>query len=119
MQWSADAAPISTATLHARPATELVGVDAQAEPGVAARGEHRPGLVGVERAALAEDVDPAGERRAGVEHLAADELDVVVRAVLVLGRQQMGAEEGDVVGQLRGDLAEPPLAARRRARSRT
>ena len=94
---------------HARARAELVAVHAQAEPGGAARLEHRARLVGVERALLAEDVDPAGERRAGGEHLAADELDVVVGAALVLGRDDVGAEEGDVVGELRGDLAAAAL----------
>ena len=90
--------------LHAGARAELVAVDAQAEPGGAARLEHGARLVGVERAVLAEDVDPAGERRAGREHVAGDERDVVVGR-LVAGRDDVGAEEGDVVGQLGGDLA--------------
>ena len=56
---------------HARARPELVAVDAQPEPGGAAGLEHGARLVGVERALLAEDVDPAGERRAGGEHVAA------------------------------------------------
>ena len=42
-------------------------------------------------------------RSAGREHLAADEIDVVVGAPLVLGRDDVGAEEGDVVGERSGD----------------
>ena len=49
---------------HARTRAELVGVDPRAEPGGDAGPQHRRGLVGVERAALAEHVDPAGVRRA-------------------------------------------------------
>ena len=48
-------------------------------------------------------------RRAGVEHLAADELDVVVGATVVLARDEMRAEEGDVVGELGGEPAEALL----------
>ncbi len=91
----------------ARPRPELVAVDPEAEPGGAAGLEHRARLVGVERALLAEDVDPAGERRARLEHLADHERDVVV------GRgvrgDDVGAEEGDVVGEARGDLAAAAL----------
>ena len=90
MQWSTDAAPISTASCDARARAELVAVHAQAEARGAAGLEHRARLVGVEGAALAEDVDPARVRRAGGEHLAADELDVVVGAALVLGRERRG-----------------------------
>ena len=82
---------------------ELVAVDAQPESGVAARREHRTRLLGVEGAALAEDVDPAGVAPARVEHRAADELDVLVGTAGVLGGDEMGAEEGDVLGELSGD----------------
>ena len=99
VQWSTEAAPSSTASRTPGPGSELVAVHAQAEAGGRARLEHGPRLVGVERALLAEDVDPAAVRRAGGEHLAADELDVLVGAALVLGRDDVGAEEGDVVGQ--------------------
>ena len=63
--------------------------------------EDRAGLVAVERAALAEDVDPARVRRAGVEHLALHELDVGVG--VVLGRDHVCAQEGSLVGARRGD----------------
>ncbi|MGH2985353.1 MAG: imidazolonepropionase, partial [Solirubrobacterales bacterium] len=49
------------------------------EAGRPARLEHRPRLLAIESAALAEDVDPAAERSAGGEHLAADQVHVVVR----------------------------------------
>ncbi len=55
--------------LHSGTGTQLVGVDAQSEPLGAARAEDRARLVGVERAPLAEDVDPAGVGRALLEHL--------------------------------------------------
>ena len=84
---------------HARPRAELVAVHAQPEPGGAAGLEHRARLVLVERAVLAEDVDPARVRRAGGEHLAAHERDVVVGATLVLGGDDVGAEERHVVGE--------------------
>ena len=91
--------------LDARAGAELVAVDAQAEPGGAAGLEHGARLVGVERALLAEDVDPARERRARSEHVAGDERDVVV-GVGARG-DDMGAEERDVVGEPGGDLAAP------------
>ena len=90
---------------HPLPRPELVAVQAQAEPGGAARLEHRPALLGGEGAGLAEGVDPAAARRAGGEHLAADERHVGVGVGLELGRDDVGAEEGDVVGELRRHLA--------------
>jgi hypothetical protein len=95
--------------LHARAWAELVAVHAQAEAGRPSRLEHRARLLDVERAVLAEDVDPARVRRAGAQHVAGDERDVVVRPVRVLGRDDVRAEERDVVGELRRDLAAAPL----------
>ena len=109
MQWSTDAAPHLDRELHAGAEAELVAVHAQAEPRVAARLEHGARLVGVEGALLAEDVDPARVGPARVEHLAADQLDVVVRAAVVLGRHGVRSEEGHVVGQLGGDRARAAL----------
>ncbi len=63
---------------HARARAELVAVHAQAEPGGAARLEHRARLLGVERAVLAEDVDPARVRRARRSMSPQHERDVVV-----------------------------------------
>ena len=98
--------------LHARPEPELVAVHAQAEARVAASLEHRAGLVDVERTLLAEHVDPARDGPAGVQHLAADELHVVVRPPLVLGRHRVRSEEGHVVGQLGSDGARAALGLR-------
>jgi len=78
------------------PATgaQLVPVQAKAEPGGAARLEHRPTLVDIERADFAEGVDPLRMRRRGGEHLATHEVDVVVGTTGKLARQQVRAEEG-------------------------
>ena len=54
--------------LHARAVAELVGVHARGQAALEAGGEDRARLVAVEGALLAEDVDPAGVGRAGVEH---------------------------------------------------
>ena len=96
--------------LHAGAGAELVGVQAEAEAGGPAGLEHGPALVGVEGALLAEGVDPAGVGGAGREHLAADQVDVVVGPALELGRDDVGAEEGGLVGQL-------PATCRQRASS--
>ena len=55
-------APELDGELHARSEPELVGVQAHAEPGRSTRLEHGAALVGVERAVLAEGIDPAGVR---------------------------------------------------------
>ena len=96
--------------LDARSLPELVGVHAQAEPGPAPRLEHRARLVGVERALLAEHVDPAGRGGAGLEHRPAHERDVVVGALGVFRGDDVGAEQRDVAGQLGGQPAQPLLA---------
>ncbi len=104
-------APLFDSELYARPGTELVGMEAQAQPGGPAGGEHRPALVGVEGAHLAEGVDPAGVRRGRVEHRAAHEVHIVVGAPLVLGRNHMGTEEGGLGGEPFGNLQAPHLVA--------
>ena len=109
VQWSTEAASISTASCHPGARAQLVAVHAEPEALRAARLEHRPRLVGVEGAVLAEHVDPAGVRRAGLEHRAADELDVLVGAALELRRDDVRAHERHVVGEPRRDLAEAPL----------
>jgi hypothetical protein len=63
-------------------------------------------LGGRERAGLAEDVDPPGVRAHRVEHGAADEVDVGGAIALVLGGHDVRAEEGDLVGDLRGEARE-------------
>ena len=71
VQWSAEAAPTSTASCTPGPCCELVGVDARlrGRAPCPAR-EDLARLVAVEGAAVAEHVDPARVRRARVEHLA-------------------------------------------------
>jgi hypothetical protein len=98
--------------LHPRTEAELVAVHAQAEARGAARLEHGARLVGVEGALLAEDVDPARERAAGIEHLAAHQLQVLVCARLILGRDGVSSEEGHVVGQLGRDGTGAALSLR-------
>ncbi len=80
---------------------ELVGVDPGAESGPDAGGENRAGTVLVERAPFAEHVDPAGVRRRGVQHRAADECGVVVR--IGIGRDHVRAEVCRLVGEFAGD----------------
>ena len=86
---------------HAVAVAELVGMQAQAEAVAAPRLEHRPALLGGERARLAEGVDPAGMGCAAVQHLPAHEGDVVVGPPGVLVGYDVGAEER----RLRGELA--------------
>ena len=93
----------------ARAGAELVRVDPQAEPRRLPGPQHRPRLVLVERAHLAEHVDPPRVRRARRQHLAADEVDVVVGPTLELGRHRVGPEEGHVVGERRRELDETAL----------
>jgi hypothetical protein len=57
-------------------------------------------LGGVERAALAEDVDPAHERAHRFEHGAAHEVEVRGAVVFVLRRHDVRTEECDLVGDL-------------------
>ena len=97
-----------------RAGPELVGVEAQPEPGGPAGVEHGAALVGVERAGLAERVDPAGVRRARREHLAADVVDVVVGPIGELGRHDVRTEERRLAGELAGD---PRGTSPRRPRS--
>ena len=63
-----------------------------------------------ERHGLAEDVDPAHEVAARLEHRPADELDVPVAVLGVLVGHDVRPEERHLLGQLRGDLAQPALA---------
>lgn len=89
--------------LDAGAVAELVGVDAGVQALRHARGEDRAGLVAVEGALLAEDVDPTGVRGAGVEHRSGDQVDVVGRVVGVVRGDDVGAEVGDLLGVLGGD----------------
>ena len=77
--------------LDAGAVAELVGVHARRQALGDSGLEDRAGLLAVEGALLAEDVDPARVRRAGVEHLASHEVDVAVG--VVLRRDDVRAEE--------------------------
>ena len=76
VQWSAEAAPSSTASATPGPGPSWLACTRRPSPAAAAGREHGAGLVGVERAALAEHVDPAGGRGAGVEHRPGDQVEV-------------------------------------------
>ena len=80
---------------------ELVGVQPPSQAPGRPGGEDGAGLVLVERAALAEHVDPPGVRRGRLEHRAGDQGDVLVR-VAALG-DDVRAEERRLVGELPGD----------------
>jgi hypothetical protein len=85
-------------------------VHAQAESRGAPGGQHGAGLVAVERVRagrLAEDVDPAGVRGAGVEHRAGDEGKVVGR--VDAWRADVRAEERRLVGDLAGQAQQAGL----------
>ncbi len=101
--------------LDAGAVRQLVGVDTGVEPFGAARGEDGAGLVAVEGAALAEDVDPAGVRGAGVQHRAGDQVDVAGRVVGVVRGDDVGAEVGDLVGVAGGDAQGAGLVLDREA----
>ena len=87
----------------ARAGAELVGV----QPALAGRAPPRRSRTARAWSAskaplLAERVDPAGVRRGGLEHRAGDQVDVARRVVGVLGRDDVRAEEGRLVGELPG-----------------
>ena len=89
--------------LDAGARSELVGVHPGEQARGAARREHRGGLVRAERSVLAEHVDPAGRRRAGVQHRTAHQVDVTGRVGGELGRHDVRAEVGDLGGDLGGE----------------
>ena len=82
---------------HPAGAAQLVAVHAQAQARVGAGAQHPLRLLGVESALLAEDVDPAHVRGDRGEHLAGDQVDVVLGAAGELAGHQVGAEEGALV----------------------
>ena len=96
--------------LDAGTGAELVRMDARPQPRGHAGREHRPRLVGAERAVLAEHVDPAGVRRAGLEHRAGDEVDVGRRRSAPPGHH-VGAEERRLLGGLPRDRERAGLVA--------
>ena len=119
VQWSADAAPTSTATATPAPCWSWLAWMRGCEAASHAGAQDLARLVGVEGAAVAEHVDPARVRRAGVEHRPGDERDVGVGVVGELGRHDVGAEEGGLVGDARRRRAATAPRRRPSARSRT
>ncbi len=75
-------------------------MQAPPQPDRRSRGEHRAGLVGVEGAGLAEDVDPPGVGRGGLEHRPGDEVDVGRRVVGELGGHDVGPQVRRLLGEL-------------------
>jgi len=73
-------------------------------PRLQARGDSRaqddPRLVDVECALVAEHVDPAGKRSAGVKHLARHQLDVALSVIAVFGGHHMRTEKRGFTGEL-------------------
>jgi hypothetical protein len=104
--------------LRARAVLQLVRMDTESHPAVARGRQHAPRLRPVERAAVAEHVAPARERCARIEHRAAHQVDVAVRVIGALGRDDVGAEERDLVGDRPGDREQPGLVRDREAVSR-
>ena len=97
-------------------------MDPQTQPGCAAGEQDGAGLVlgeGIRAVRFAEDVDPSGVRVGLGEHRTGHQVDVCVAAGAVLGRDDVAAEEGDLVGHLAGEAQQSGLGGRRRARSPT
>ena len=107
VQWSAEAHPSSTASCTPGPCPSWLACSRVPESPGLGGGEHGAALVGVERALLAERVDPAARAGDGIEHLAADQVDVVVGAPGELGRHDVGGEQGRVRSLAGGDLEQP------------
>ncbi len=95
--------------LRARPVSQLVGVHPRPETRLASGLQHRPRLVDVEGALLAEHVDPPRAASACVEHRSAHEVDVGVGATGVLRGQGMSSEKRHVVGDAGSELDETPF----------
>ena len=64
--------------------SELVAVKAKTESGSLPRLENGPALIDIEGAGLTERVDPFRVTCRSVQHLAADEVDVVISPALEL-----------------------------------
>jgi hypothetical protein len=86
-------APELDRELYARSLTQLIGVQPGAETAGSSGGEHGSALIGIERSLLAERVDPPSRAGDSVDHLVADQRDVVVGAPFVLGRNDVGREQ--------------------------
>jgi len=88
---------------------ELVGVHPGGQAPGPARGQHGGGLVRAERPVLAEHVDPAGVRGAGVQHRAAHQVHVSGHVAGELGRHHVRAEVGGLGSDLGGQRDRPGL----------
>ena len=88
---------------HPRAGPELVGVEPSTKAFRLACLENRARLGFVERAALAEHVDPLRVLGAGVEHRPGHQVDVPTGVVGVLRRHHVRAEERRLVGDLPRD----------------
>ena len=94
---------------HTGPETELVAVHAGQEPAAASGLKDPPGLLFVERARIAEDVDPPRVRRARRRASDRDQLDVCGSVARVLGRHDVRTQERGLGGDLAGDRQQPRL----------
>src|SRR6185295_16376534 len=95
--------------LNSRPRLQLSGMQPRFEACRDTRLENGPGLVDVECASVAEDVDPSGERRARLEHRAGHQIDVAVAVVAELGGYHVCTQERRLQGELAGDPQRPRL----------
>ena len=93
-----------TAHLDAEPdpgsKVQLVGMETQTQPCAPPGLEHRPRLIDVESAGLAEHIHPAHMRANGIEHRSAYQLGVVVGPSLVFARYHMGSQESGLGSHL-------------------
>ena len=92
---------------------QLVAVHADAEPGGETRPQDPLGLLRGERARLAEDIDPPGVWPDRLEHGAAHEVDVGGAVIGELVGNDVGPEEGDLVGDLPRETRQPGLTGHR------
>ena len=98
---------------------ELGGVQARRQPSLDAGLQDEARLVDVERAAIAEHVDPPRVFAALVQHVAGDEPDVGVAVVLIFARNHVRSKECRLVGDLRAQLSATALRRRWSGRSRS
>ena len=98
--------------LYAGAGAQLIAVHAQPESGRPTGGEHLAGLLAGERMrgmGLAEHVDPAGVRGGGLQHRPGDQLEVAGPVGAVLRRDDVGAQERGLGGELPGEPQRPGL----------
>src|ERR1700682_219037 len=82
-------------------------MEARREAGRDSRLENGAGFVDVECALLTEDIDPPRERGAGVEHRAADQIDIAVPMLVELRWNDMRAQECRLPGERARHLQRP------------